>query len=62
MEILLKHINQPGRDPREVKPDISDELRDLLIKAIDRDPKARFQTAAEFREALQALPEAGEGA
>jgi len=62
MEILLKHINQPGRDPREVKPDISDELRDLLIKAIDRDPKARFQTAAEFREALQALPEAGEAA
>jgi eukaryotic-like serine/threonine-protein kinase len=58
MEILLKHINQAGRNPREVKPDISDELHELLVKAIDRDPKSRFQTAAEFRDALQALPEA----
>ena len=26
------------------------------MKAIERDPRDRFQTAAEFREALQALP------
>jgi eukaryotic-like serine/threonine-protein kinase len=58
MEILLKHINQPGRDPSELLPDISDELRDLLVRAIDRDPKARFQSAAELRDALQSLPEA----
>jgi serine/threonine protein kinase len=60
MEILLKHINQPGRDPKELLPDMSDELHDLLVRAIDRDPKARFQSAAELRDALQSLPEAGE--
>ena len=60
MEILLKHINQPGRDPTELMPDMSDELHDLLVRAIDRDPKARFQTAAELRDALQSLPEAGD--
>jgi serine/threonine protein kinase len=60
MEILLKHINQPGRDPKELLPDMSNELHDLLVRAIDRDPKARFQSAAELRDALQSLPEAGE--
>jgi serine/threonine protein kinase len=39
---------------------MSDELHDLLVRAIDRDPKARFQSAAELRDALQSLPEAGE--
>jgi serine/threonine protein kinase len=55
MEILLKHINQPGRDPREFDPNLPDDLYALLVKAVDRDPKQRFQTAAEFREALEAL-------
>ena len=55
MELLLKHINQRGQDPRDWKPDISDEMRALLIKAVERDPKERFQSAAELRDALQAL-------
>lgn len=55
MEILLKHINQAGKDPRELKPDIADDMRALLIKAIQREPSERFQSAAEFREALQSL-------
>jgi hypothetical protein len=28
----------------------------FLMKAIERDPKDRFQTAAAFREAIKALP------
>lgn len=55
MEILLKHINSAGRDPREFKPKMSDELRTLLLKGIDRDPARRFQSAAEMRDALLAL-------
>jgi eukaryotic-like serine/threonine-protein kinase len=55
MEILLKHINQPARDPREFKPNLDEEVIAFLKKAIARDPKERFQTAAEFREALRAL-------
>jgi serine/threonine protein kinase len=55
MEVLRKHLNNPGRDPREFKPKMSDELRDFLLKGTERDPSRRFQTAAEFREALQTL-------
>ncbi len=56
LETLLKHLNTPGRDPREYVPDMEEPLANFLIKAIKRDPKERFQTALAFREALKALP------
>jgi serine/threonine protein kinase len=55
MEVLQKHMNIPGRDPREVRADLDDATVRLLVKAIARDPRDRFQTAAEFREGLRAL-------
>ncbi len=56
MQTLLSHMNSPGRDPRELRPDLDDATARFLLKSIERDPRDRFQTAAEFREALQALP------
>jgi serine/threonine protein kinase len=56
MEVLQKHMSMPGRDPREVRRDLDAATAQLLIKAIERDPGSRFQSAAEFREALKALP------
>jgi serine/threonine protein kinase len=56
MEVLRKHMAIPGRDPREVRPDLDAPTVALLVKAIERDVDKRFQTAAEFREALKALP------
>ena len=52
---LMSHMNSPGRDPREFRPDLDPAMTKLLVKAIERDPRERFQTAAEFREALRAL-------
>lgn len=56
MQTLLSHMNSPGKDPREHRPDLDKATAQFLIKAIERDPRDRFQNAAEFREALQALP------
>jgi serine/threonine protein kinase len=56
MEVLRKHLAIPGKDPRELRPDLDEPTRKLLLKAIERDPDQRFQSAAEFREALKALP------
>jgi serine/threonine protein kinase len=58
LQTLLSHMNSPGKDPREVCPKMDPKLAKFLIKAIERDPNLRFQTAAEFREALQQLPPA----
>lgn len=57
MEALQKHINTPGKDPRDVKPDIDPGVRKFLQKAIEREAKDRFQTAGEFKQALLALNE-----
>jgi serine/threonine protein kinase len=56
MQTLLSHMNSPGKDPREVRPDLDKPTAQLLLKSVERDPRNRFQTAADFRDALQALP------
>jgi serine/threonine protein kinase len=56
VQVLNKHMNVPGRDPRELRPDLDEPTARLLSKAVERDPRKRFQTAAEFREALLTLP------
>jgi eukaryotic-like serine/threonine-protein kinase len=55
-EVLLSHLNSPGRDPLDSRADLDPETVEFLRKAIDRDPSQRYQTPAEFREALKGLP------
>ena len=58
LQTLLSHLNSPGRDPRDYKRDLDAKTARFLIKAVEREPGARFQTVAAFRDALQALPPA----
>jgi eukaryotic-like serine/threonine-protein kinase len=58
LQTLLSHMNSPGKDPREIRPKMDKLTAQFLRKSIERDPNQRFQTAAEFREALQRLPKA----
>jgi serine/threonine protein kinase len=53
---LMSHMNSPGKDPRDFVPDLDERLAKVLIKGIQRDPRERFQSAVELREALKALP------
>ncbi len=55
-QTLFNHMNTPPRNPRELNPKLDDQAVAFLLKAVARDPNERFQTAAEFREALQRLP------
>jgi serine/threonine protein kinase len=57
LQTLLSHMNSAGKDPRDLRPDLDEATAKFLIKAVQRDPRERFQSAAEFREALLALPE-----
>lgn len=56
LQILLSHMNSPGKDPREHVPTLDNLTANFLIKAVERDPNKRFQTAEEFRDALKRLP------
>jgi serine/threonine protein kinase len=56
LQTLLSHMNSPGKDPREHRPDLDKATANFLTKAIEREANKRFQTAQEFKEALLRLP------
>lgn len=55
-EVLKAIVNQAPRPAQEVRPDLDEATAKFLMKAIERDPSRRFQTPAEFRDAIQKLP------
>ena len=67
LAVLFKHISDPLPPPSLVKPDIPRVIEQVLLKALAKDPKDRFATAAEFmaawnralesRETAQRMPE-----
>jgi serine/threonine protein kinase len=57
VQVLMNHMNIEGKNPREVRPDLDEAVYRFLLKAIEREPKKRFQTAAHFRDALLQLPD-----
>jgi len=57
LQILLNLMNSAGHDPRDRRPDLDQATATFLTKGIERNPNDRFQTPAEFRAALSALPD-----
>lgn len=49
--IRAKVRNDPA-PPRRLRRDISPELEDIILHAIERDPRARFENAVDMRHAL----------
>ena len=54
-QIMDAHVGTPPPSPRAVNPAVSPELERVILRALAKDPSARFQTAAEFRQALEAM-------
>jgi serine/threonine protein kinase len=55
-ETLKRHLNIPARLASEVKPEIGPEVSAILKKAIEKEKTARYNSATDFKKALQALP------
>lgn len=57
LDIAMRHMTDEPRSPRELRPDISASLEAVVLKAIAKDPKARYETGAAlvaaFDEAIQ---------
>ena len=51
-EVMTKHISLPAPAVRRFVPDLPVVLDAVLSRALAKDPDARFQTMAEFREVL----------
>ncbi len=65
-EIIVKHITMPAPSARAIEPSLSPAIDALLFRAMAKNPDHRFQTMAEFHDAMmdpeayaQAAPSAG---
>jgi eukaryotic-like serine/threonine-protein kinase len=55
--VLNAQLNEAPAPPAQWNPSLSRELNDIVLRAMAKDPGARFQSADEFRAALKALRE-----
>jgi len=59
--VLNAQLNEAPAPPAQWNPALSPALNDIVLRAMAKDPAARFQTAEEFRNALKALRESRAG-
>ncbi len=53
LAVALKHINEPLPPPREVNHGVPVPIENVLITALDKNPKNRYGSIAIFNDALQ---------
>ncbi|HEU5260093.1 MAG TPA: protein kinase [Gemmatimonadales bacterium] len=60
-QVLAAHVTEPVEPITQHRPDLPAELADLVMRCLDKDPARRPQTAAEVRDALDAIATPGAG-
>ena len=51
----VKHKSEPPKDPRELNAQIPQDLSRLILRCLEKDKSARYQTAAELGEELEKI-------
>ncbi len=54
MQVLLQHVQEPPPSPRSLNPALSPQVEAVVLRALEKDPTQRFQSASELAEALKA--------
>jgi hypothetical protein len=50
--VMMAHLHEAVPDPRGVRPELSEEVAAVVMKAMAKDPEERFKSCAEMRESL----------
>lgn len=53
--LALAILNEPPMPPRELRRDLSQDLEHVILKALEKKPERRYQTAPELRADLQRI-------
>jgi serine/threonine-protein kinase len=53
MRVLWAHLQDPPANPKDRRPDLPAEVGSAVLKALEKDPAARPQSAGEFAEQLR---------
>ncbi|GAB4504837.1 MAG: hypothetical protein Fur0043_18310 [Anaerolineales bacterium] len=51
--VALQHLTQPPPPPRSLNPDLSQAVEVVLLKALEKEPRKRYQSGAELVNALE---------
>jgi serine/threonine protein kinase len=53
LAVIHKHISEPLPAPRDHRPELPEEIENVVIKALSKEPQARFHKAMEMSVALE---------
>jgi len=51
--VAIQHLTLPPPSPREINPNLGQEIEVVLLKALSKSPEERYQTGAELIDALE---------
>ena len=55
MSVAFQHVSTEAPPPASLNPDVPDSLNSVVMKALRKDPNARYQSAEEMRQDLLAV-------
>jgi serine/threonine protein kinase len=61
MTVAAKHVSEPPPPPRQFRPDLPIAAERVILKAMEKNPAARYQTAGALAQAFQAAISAQAG-
>jgi serine/threonine protein kinase len=53
LALVVKHMQESPRPPREINPSISDAIERAILKCLEKEPDRRFQSISELEAALR---------
>jgi eukaryotic-like serine/threonine-protein kinase len=59
VEIAMKHIGEPPRAPSDLRPEIPEDLDLVVLRALSKEPKERYQTSAAMDADLETVAHGG---
>jgi serine/threonine protein kinase/tetratricopeptide (TPR) repeat protein len=55
LSVAMKHKGEAPRDPKQLNPNIPDDLGGVILKCLEKDKTNRYQTATEVRSELEKI-------
>jgi serine/threonine protein kinase len=53
MSVIYKHLNDPIPNPRDIHPNVPEDVEDVLLKALSKDPNHRYASVSALNESFQ---------